>query len=288
MTDDRGSLQEQIDHLEAQLTFLKEKQAFYSRGSERWRLKRDGLNQKCKETGEEITHFKSNRDRLNQQVKELKTKKEQLIADLEKRRREHALLQVKYTRLINKSSQSQTEVTRQIESLDWQIQTSPLPPEKEAQMIHQIRILEQERLIHREATKLKKKMEERHLIINTLKSTIKEVRQQIVCSAGQSQENHTAMLNKIEEIKATKAEADKAHQNFLKYAKKKQEIHSKHTAYFMQINDLIFQLKQLEKKRTQLSNQELAVQRKRATKKLKEQKKMSLEEFKALMKKGLV
>jgi uncharacterized coiled-coil DUF342 family protein len=287
MTEDVPSLQEQIDHLETQLTSLEERLTTLNEYSKEWRIKRDVLNQKCKETGKEITHYKAKRDQLNQKIKELKLVRNNLKADLAKSHREYTQLEKEYSALSKTTSQSETEINRQIQSLDWQIQTSSFVSEKEASLIEEIRTLEQQRLVYRELFSLEKKIQKLHLVINTLKKSIKDISQQIINLAGQSQENHINMLGKRQKIADIKAEADNAHQTYLTYTKNRQETHSKYQTHLEQIRDLRSQIGLLKKREQKhISDKALELQRQTAYKKLEEKKKMSFDEFKTLMKKG--
>lgn len=289
MTDEIALLLKKIDGIEAQAASLKEILVSLDVEVEKWASKRDSLNQRRRKIREEIRHFKTRRDQLNQRIKELKARREDLRSGLEEKYREYNLLKKKVESLGSETLQSEVEVRRQIESLDWKIQTNSLTLSEENQIINQIRTLEQQRIVHKEISSLERKMMELRLAIATVKLQCKGINDQIISSAKESQEMHIQMLEKIKGVDAIKAEADQVHQRFLEYVKKAQENRSTYLEYIKQLEDLTSQINQIEeKKRRLVADTESEAQSRTATKKLMEKKKMSLEEFKALMEKGLV
>jgi len=289
LSDEVSLLFKKISDLENQVIFLKEKLSSVEIEANKWVSKRDSLNEKCKRIWREIPLFKSKRDQLNQEIKNLKVKKEKLRTGLKEKRREYDVLKEIEDSLLEKTFGSETEIRRQIEKLDWIIQTNPLTTNEEMQIINKIRPLEQQEILHKQLSNIRKELKKLRLNMATTKLQIKEGNNQIVSFVSESQENHLQMLEKIKEVKEVKAKANHAHQRFLEYAKHVQENHSKYGVCVKKIKHLTFQINQIEKEKRRLrADVELEEQRKIAEKKLKDKKKISLEEFKALMKKDLV
>ena len=289
MTSEKALLQKKLDAIEAQAASLKEVLSILDIEVEKWASKRDSLNEKCKQIGGEIKLFKIKRDRVNQKVRELKSEREDLRAELKEKYQEYDIVKKQTLSLTDRTCQSKDGVRRQIEDLDWKIQINPLKPHEEAQIINQIKTLEQENLVHKEISVLKKRLRGIRQVITALKLQSEEINTQIGSFATESRENHVQLRLKIKERKKVKTEADEAHQRFLDYLKEEKEARSIYVSYINQLRDLSSQINIIEEeKRKRSADAELEARNKTATEKLKKKKKMSFNEFKALLDKGLV
>ena len=289
MTRDTALIQQKVDAMEAQATSLKERLSALEIEVEKWASKRNSLNDTCKKIGGEIRQLQIERDRVNQKIRELKSEREYLRGELEVQYRKYDVEKKQTMVLTYRTFQSKDGVRRQIEELDWKIQTTPLTPHEEAQIITQIKRLEQEALVHKEIAVLKQRVRRIRLAITAIKRQCEEINTQIDAFETERQENHVQRLSKIKEVKRVKTEADDAHQRFLEYLKEANEARSKHVNYINQLRDLSSQIHVIEEAKRKLSaDAELKARRKTATEKLKQKKKMSFQEFKALSDKGLV
>jgi len=289
MSEEVALLQDKIDAVEAQAKSLRETLRSLDADVEKWASKRDSLNNQGKQLREDIRRFKAQRDLLHEQIQALKAERDNLSVGLQEERRKYHALEEQFLSLTDKTIQSADEVQQQIESLDWEIQTNPLTPDQEALLIKQIRELEQEGVIHRERSLVNTKLTAIRQAIAAFKRQLFEVNEQIRSFAAESQEHHTQMLAKTEVFRTVKAEADHAHQRFLDCLKEAKALRSTYTDYLQQLRDLTSQIRRLEEeKRKRIVDAEAEAQSKTATEKLKEKKKMSFEEFKSLLDKGLV
>ncbi len=282
-------LQKKLDAIEAQATSLKEILSALHIEVEKWASKRRSLNDACKTIGGEIRHLQLERDRLRQKIKGLEHKRDDLRAELKEKHREYDVEQNKTMSLTYRTVRSKDAVRRQIDELEWKIQTTPLPIREEAQIINQIKTLEQEALIHQEISVLKKSVRSIRRAITTIKLQSEEITTQIDVYTTERQKNHVQLMAKIKELKIVKSAADDAHQRFLEYLKEVKEAQSKYVTSINQLRELSSQIKKTEEaKRKLAADAELEARRKTATAKLKQKKKMSFQEFKALSDKGLV
>jgi uncharacterized coiled-coil DUF342 family protein len=289
MSDEGALLQETIYAVEAQATSLRETLRSLDADVEKWASKRNSLNDSGKKLREEVRSFKAQRDLLHEKIQALKAERDNLSMGLQEERRKFRESREQFLSLADKTVRSVDEVQQQIERLDWEIQTNPLTPEQEAQLIKQIRVLEQERVIHRDQALVHTKLTSLQQVIAAFKRQLFEVNEQIHSFAADSQEHHIQMLGKTEEFREMKVEADHAHQRFLDCLKKAEAMRSTYISYMQQLRDLTSQMHRLEEeKRKRVVAAEAEAQSKTATEKLKEKKKMSFEEFKALLDKGLV
>ncbi len=289
MSEEVALLQDKIDVVEAQAKSLRETLRSMDADVEKWASKRDSLNNRVKQLRVDIRRFKAQRDLLHKQIQALKVERDNLSVEFQEERRKYQALEEQFLSLTDKTIQSADEVQQQIESLDWEIQTNPLTPDQEALLIKQIRELEREGVIHRERSLVNTKLMAIRQAIAAFKRQLFEVNEQIRAFAVESQEHHIQMLAKTEVFRTVKAEADHAHQRFLDCLKEAKALRSTYTDCLQQLRDLTSQIGRLEEeKRKQVVDAEAEAQRKTATEKLKEKKKMSFEEFKSLLDKGLV
>ena len=289
MSEEVAPIQEKIDAVEAQATSLLEILSSLDADVEKWASKRNSLNDHGKKLREEVRSFKTQRDMLHEKIQVLKTERDNLRLGFQEERRKFHASQEHFMSLTDKTVRSADEVQQQIEKLDWEIQTNPLTLDQEAQLIKQIRVLEQENAVHHNQSLIRAKLMSLRQIVAASERQLFEVNEQIRSLAEKSQEHHIQMLAKTEEFRAVKSEADHAHNRFLNCLKEAKAIRSTYTGCMQQLRDLTSQIHRLEEaKRKKVVAAEVEAQSKTATEKLKEKKKMSFEEFKALLDKGLV
>lgn len=126
-------------------------------------------------------------------------------------------------------------------------------------------------------------------------STIKELsthldiihRKKIDC-VKKSQEYHTKMLERIKKVDKVKAEADLAHKYFIKFNNEVNNLHKHYLEVNNQINSITHKIRKI-KKDTKQKDLDLMIeeQNKKAYEKMKQGKKLTLNEYILLRKKGL-
>lgn len=282
-------LLKRIEELESQAIIFKERRNNLNEEAKKWVERRDLLNLEHKKVREEADYFKAQRDQMNQTVKVLKKDRTDVKTQLEVKWEEYEKLKERIENLLSKTSGSQQETERQIKALDWKIQTNPLNKVEETQIINQIKVLEGQSIIHREASSIKEKIMESRTEIDALRIRSNDILKRISEHATKSQEYHNMMLEKIKGAEKIKIEADKAHQEFARYGDEVDTNHTKYSELTRQINEINLKIRELEENtRKKRVNEEIEAHAETAYKKLKEKKKLTFEEFQALMKKGRI
>lgn len=287
--NDVKALRKMSEELSSQAETLKEQRDSLDSEAKKWLDRRDALNLKNSESWNEVKANKDKRDEMNETVKKLKNHGLEIVAQSKKKREEYFALRERANKLLGRTSQSANSVKHQIDKLDWEIQTNPLSPAEENEIIEQVRLLEKQLLIHKQATGLKDRLMELRAELGVLRIQINETYNQITEFAKRGQEYHKKMLEKIDEIKPLKEEADDAHKRYLECRKAASETHRKYLETVEQIRMLNARIKEIEDAEysKRLSKQaETAIET--AHKKLKDKKKLTLEEFKLLKEKGLI
>ncbi|MFH0897464.1 MAG: hypothetical protein V1850_05400 [Candidatus Bathyarchaeota archaeon] len=195
----------------------------------------------------------------------------------------------KINKLLSRTTQSASAVKHQIEKLDWEIQTNPLSPVEENEIIGQIRLLEKEKLFHNEVAILKARLTELRAELGALRIQNNEIYSQLSELVDKSRENHNKMLEKICEAKPSIDEANNAHRKYLEYEKAANEVHIKYLETIAQIKTADVKIKEIENARyDERLNKEAKAMGEAAYRKVKEKKKLTLDEFKLLKQKGLI
>lgn len=153
------SLEQRIGKLNQELASLKEERNKLDLEAKKWAEKRDSIHEQIKKLRAEAARLKEKRDILNEKVQELKSLREQAKT---KRREKHAQilkLKEKIRSLTErKPSQSMRSTQREIEKIEWKIQTTSLPVKEEEMLISQVRQLEAQLLIHKQIEKSKEEL----------------------------------------------------------------------------------------------------------------------------------
>lgn len=287
--DEIKMLQKQCGDLDVQVQVFIEQRDTFNSEAKKWREQRDVLNQENSERWNELKIQKSKRDEVNEVVKRLKEQKTEIIVQLKAKRKEALTLSEKVNKLLGRTARSVGSVKNQIEKLDWEIQTNPLSPTEEKEIIEQIRLLERQLLIQKEATGLKDKLIELKAELGVFSIKHKEISNQISEYINKSQEYHTLMLERMTKVRPFKEKADEAHRKYLECRKTANENHSRYLEAIEQIKILNSKIKEIENtKYTERRNKQTETIIEMARKKLKDKKKLTLDEFKLLNEKGLV
>lgn len=287
--NDVKALLKSLEELDSQAEALKEQRDALNAEAKKWAERRDALNLKSSEVWNELKAHRERRDEENRTVKTLKERRAEITAQANMKREEYVALRERADKILGRTSQSAGSVKHQIDKLDWEIQTNPLSPAEENEIIEQIRLLEKELLIHKEAKGLKEKLTELKAELGVLRLQSSEVHGQITELANKSQEHHEKMFEKMSEVKPLKDEADAAHRRHLECREAAGEAHRKYLETVEEIKITNLRIKEIEgaeqKKRIEKET-ETAIET--ASKKLRDKKRLTLEEFKLLKEKGLL
>jgi len=251
--------------------------------------KRDNLNAQNRKIWQEAKELKKKRDELNDEIKKLKEERTKIYEQTTPKRAELESLRKKMDGLLGRTSRSESATIKRIHELDWEIQTNPLTLTEEKAIIDQVKELEEQALVHKEARTIRDRILELRADLVGLRATANKVHEEVTNLAQQSQSFHEAMLAKIKETEGAKTQADEAHKQYAQVRLELEETQRKNDEDLGHLKVLHLTMKQEkedeEKKRVEAL---LAVETEAAMKKFKERKKVTLEEFKILKSKGLI
>ncbi len=274
-----------IDELNVQVTTLQKHKNFINYKAEKWAEKRNIFNSEHERVKNETTDLRIKIDRLSRKLIRLKEKRKEIRTQLQTKNREYENGKAKLQRLLSKTFMRKKEAEQHIKNLEWIIQTNTLTKIDEAKIIEKLKVLELQFLIHKTASKIKKKTVSAKFEIKALKDHDNDLQKEFFEYTIQSEKHHDNIVEKLKEKERIKNKADQVHQDYVKYKRKAQIIHVKYSAMVQQINEISNEAKKLqEKNRKKRETKNMETLSEVAYKKLKDKKKLSFEEFQVLMK----
>ncbi len=319
---EKEKLYAQLEKWQAALRMNKHLQSNYRDEVIKYRTLRDQLQDQIKSIRDEALKEKDLRDNINLQVAKLKEDRSSAstqIADL-KQKRNDAWDQVKQIRtslkeLISRQKDAKKQLKsiypmlKRLEELDWTIMTQSMPFEKEQNMMNEIdqivsEIAKEKGFINydhvildfdaakKQIDELKEVAQQYHnLMIQTVEDNDK-IHAKIQDLVKESEKHHQAMQELFAQIDPLKKEEEAAHQSMVENLKEVQLLETGKEEIYKEIRVIEKQFahfKTLEMQQ-KVAEQEKILDKKaqEALAKLESGKKLSMDEFGLLLKKGLI
>jgi len=223
-------------------------------------------------------------------VKELKDLREQ--AKSEKKEKHAQISKAKEKMRViteKKPPRSMVDIQKDIESLEWKIQTTSMPIKEEKVFVDKVRILESQRAIHKQLQELKNALVELQTEEKAWATKARLHHETLTKLAEQGQIFHEQMLELLTKAQSLKPEADAAHQKCVEFGQKANQAHQKFLGLLQKINSLKRETKKKEEEQQIKRQQELRDEAlKKAHEKKKRGEKLTWEEFKLLAEHGAV
>lgn len=214
--EERKEIRVRIDEQLKELAELKKKQHELHLQKERAFLEKKKISDSISETVKTLREAKGSRNTLTSQVKDSKLRRLELHATLQKKIDEFKKLQAEKHALITKLQIrfDPMRIQREIDELEFKIETEAPPFKVEQQMMMKIRqrkrmleqtkevnvIFEKVRVLGKEIDKLRKKADEAH--------------HKIQSKAGKSQEHHQELIESSNELKKLHKQEEEAFKKF--------------------------------------------------------------------------
>jgi uncharacterized coiled-coil DUF342 family protein len=284
------SIKQKIEKLNQELILVKEERNRLNLEAKKWAEKRDRFHEKIRTLRTKAANAKETRDALNVQVQELKTLRDKGKVSRKEMRDRISELKEKLIGLTeNKRQGNLRHIEREIEEIDWKIQTTSLPVKEEERLINQIRQLEAQLSTQKQMKKVKENLQKLQNKKKDFEIEEKTLHEKLSELAEQSQKFHKKMLEVVDKAHNLQAEADKTHQNYIETRTQAQKQHQKYVALQEKIRTLERMLKEQADKRQSKRKSELQKElEERALAKLKRGEKLLWEEYKILAQKGKV
>jgi uncharacterized coiled-coil DUF342 family protein len=184
--------------------------------------RRNQLNDEVKKAREEIGGLKAERDEINEKVKLLKSQRDAVRAQSDPINDEIRAIREKIAELKKKlPRESRRELQEEHDAIEWKISTTSLDLQEEKMLIENVKRLEillsGYKKIDAQNNKIKELLTQRKAFDTQADVLHKE----LTDLAVKSQEIHSRMIEKVNSMKVSRAQADSQHQL---YVKTKEEV----------------------------------------------------------------
>jgi uncharacterized coiled-coil DUF342 family protein len=262
--------------------------------------KRNLLNEQVKELIKTAKEEREKRDKCNETISKIKEKKLLLVKEVEgfeeqAKRLDKQLngIQEKKDQPKRRSDLSARKIRRSIQELEWKIQTtSNLTISEERDIVEKIARLEQKfREVH-ETDVVARDLKTILSRINVLKARFRGLDNELRSQARESRFHHKTMIQAFKNADILRKQADELHAQFLESKEHANSIHNEYLSYIREISNL---RQAINKNKQKFRAQQDAQRREKieektedARKKFEEGRKLSFEEFRTLIDKGLI
>jgi uncharacterized coiled-coil DUF342 family protein len=251
--------------------------------------RRNSLNEKFKNLRNEIQLLRNERDQINESVRQMKQQRNELATRIKKKIEEIKDLRQESKALAKKRPlRSHPSLQEEMESIDWEIQTTSHTLQEDKELVEKVRQLEVQLNVHKKLEQLDNKIRGLRAEIAGLKTESEHCHQALTAKAQVSQETHARMLAKIEEANKVKADADNMHKQFLDAKEKAKPIQEQISHIMNEMRRLKGEIHEEERKEKKLGEEALRQSlEEKAREKLKRGEKLSWQEFQLLSEKGV-
>jgi len=278
------STTDKVEELNQQAAALKQERDKLNDEAKEWAQKRDKTHEQIRMLREEAKELKAKRDEINQKVKELKNLREQARNQQKEKRIQATRVKEKIQSFIGKKPiRGAAEIQKEIDRLDWEIQTTSMPVNEEKALVDKVRVLETQRATLKQWQDLRNTLSELQTHEKASAIQAKQHHEELTKLAEQGQEYHRQMLELVGKIAGLRPEADAAHSTFVELRQKANDVHQTLVKTLQQIDAL-------KKERQKVEAEKLGEKQQRfkeeatlkAQEKMKRGEKLSWEEFKLL------
>ena len=278
-----------IEELEKKVLLLKEQHGNLDSQAREFAEKRDKLNEKVKNNRIEIEKLRQERDAVNEKVRESKQHRNELTSRIREKIEEIKGLSEKSKIMAKKRpSKDHQTLKEEVESIDWQIQTTSHTLQEDKELVEQVIQLETQLSVHKKYERLGRMIRNLRSEVDTFKAESQGYHESLTANAKKSQELHGKMLAKVEESRKWRTEADELHKQFVKARESGKPVQDEIAAGLSEIRKLRGEMREEEANEKKQSEDCLRQSiEARAKEKLKRGEKLSWEEFQLLAEKGI-
>ena len=289
-----------ISNIEANARDIKQQREELNRKVTTIANKRNHLNEQVKELIVSAKEEREKRDQCNQLISEIKEKKNIFIKELEGfneqiQRLEEQLNQSQDKNITQKRrpSFSTRRIRKEIQDLEWKLQTtSNLAITEEREIVDQIDRLEQRFREARESDVISRDLKTIYNRIRDLRGKLRSLDRDLRAKAHESRLHHKSMIQAFKNADVFRKQADELHAQFLDAKKQANLIHNEYLTHIREINktrQFINKNKQkFRQKQDEERREKMKVKTEDAKKKFDQGRKLSFEEFRTLIDKGLI
>jgi len=273
---------------ESNIRFVEQRESLNQKARELLE-QRNKLNEEFKRLINEVKSLKARRDELNRKVKELKgsrnVARDAAVAERERLEK----LRNKSDELSERIDGNPRRAVEEFNRLEWKMQTTTLTPKGEKEIIKRLKELEAQVLVAKRAEAIRYKIMGTKATIGGKRLQAQSYHEQMTKVVEESEVIHKKLVEVAASASAAKAQADQAHADFVEALKGADNAHKDYVTSLVKIRELRQQISQAGPMAKFRKAQEFREKlEKSGAEKLEQRKRLSLEEFKALMEKGAI
>ncbi len=258
-----------------------------------------GLREERAKLIEKAKNEQKKRDEMNSKVREYKKRRKELNKEIKKaRERLNELKQARNELEDNSPTKIPTKrLMRELKDSEWIIQTTVMSLDKERELVNKIAKLEaqleEKTTAQNKINEFKSKIIEEATSLEAIKAKLEHIHQKVIDYAKKAQEHHDQMDKLFLKAKEFEKRADELYKQFLEVKKLGDFQHAKCVEIYGKIDILKKNLNDLKKteeeEKQRVVEEKLEEKEKAAVQKLKEKrKKLTMEEFRILVERGLI
>lgn len=289
-----------ISHIEANARDIKQQREELNRKVTTIANKRNQLNEQVKELIKSAKEEREKRDQCNQSISEIKEKKNIILKEIDGFSEQTGRLEEQLEKAQEKKTQtkrpahfSTKKIRKQIQDLEWKIQTtSNLTISEERELVDQINRLEQKFREIRETDVISRDLRTISNRIRVLRGKLRKFDRELRNNAHESRFHHKTMIQAFKNADILRKQADELHAQFLTAKKQANLIHNEYLIHIREINktrqDITKNKQQIRQEHDKVREEKIKEQTEDAKKKFDEGRKLSFDEFRTLIDKGLI
>jgi uncharacterized coiled-coil DUF342 family protein len=278
-----------IDDINQQIEKLREQANTANAQIKKHIEERNQLNDLVRKTHQEINDLKTERDSINEKVKLLKQQRDgiraqatPIIDEINVRKEKIVEFKKKVPR------ESQKDLQQELEAIEWKIQTTSLDLQEEKKLIENVKELETLLVSYKKIDRQNKKIKDLIIQRKALEAEADIFHKELTDLAERSQDLHSKMIEKVNAMRISKAQADGLHQAYVRTKEEILQMQVKIAELTGQLHGLKTAMYEEEKAR-RIASQQAYIEREKAYKEresvVKEQQQVVKEKQQAIKEK---
>jgi uncharacterized coiled-coil DUF342 family protein len=217
--------------------------------------KRDKLNEQSKQLRQETRDLKAERDTINEKVHALKSQRDETRTTFHEVIDEIKAAREKIAGLKKKTpKRSHSDLKKELDDIEWKIQTTSLDKEEEKALIENVKQLEIQLSGYKKIERQLKKIADLEQGLRKIEETADKLHSELSDLAQESQKTHQKMLAKIYEAQKIKTEADSLQAAYIQTREKIKPLNEERRKLAEQKRQMYESQRQLQASQRQLDD----------------------------------
>lgn len=286
-TGNSESLMREIENLSLEIFELREQRNKLNEEAKSWLRKGEAFIDEAEKLKRELRSLRDEVGRFKARIRELKERLGRVRSELAEKRKIRDELRERLRTLRARVSIPKGRAERLFEELEWRIQTNPLSPEEERRLVERVKTLEGQLNIHGQISGIVEQLNSNFQELKALREEADRLKGLLDEAYGNLKDRLASIDEKSRRLKEAEAEAKEAYQKFTSAKVQADRLHSRILKILNRQRELKNSLRIFRKEREAEALESLARQLEEAYRQGKK-KKLTLDEFKLLMSRGLI